>query len=190
MTKRNLYDQPQILHLLSQGSEVAFAQFYNQHRAKIYGVALKLLKSKELAEETVQEVFLKIWLKRKELYKINQIDGYLYMIARNHIFDQLKIAAVEAETRNQLPIYLSHENKTDHLVREKQYKKLLDDLINHLPPQQKTVYQLSREEGLNYDDIAQKLNISPFTAKKHMSQALKFIREHIGHLHTVWVFFI
>lgn len=146
-----------------------------------------MLKSTTLAEDTVQEVFLKIWLKREELIYIERIEGYLFIIARNHILNTLKSLAKEECINKNILSMPGCEDNTDYLTRENQYAGLLNNVINQLPPQQNIVYRLSRNEGLSTDEIASKLRLSPLTVKKHLSQALKFIRKNIRYLQVLTV---
>jgi RNA polymerase sigma-70 factor (family 1) len=176
------YDEKKELLLITRGNEEAFTVFYNRYRSKIYGVALKMLKSTTLAEDTVQEVFLKIWLKRKELNHIDRIEGYLFIIARNHILNTLKSIAKEEDIRNNHLTIPEPDGNTDYLARANQYAGLLNVVIDQLPPQQSIVYRLSRHDGLSTDEIAAKLRLSPLTVKKHLSQALKFIRKNTRYL--------
>jgi RNA polymerase sigma-70 factor (ECF subfamily) len=183
----NKHIEKQEILSIARGSEEAFARFFNRYKSKIYGVAVKMLKSSALAEDTVQEVFLKIWLKREELTRVDHIEGYLFIIARNHILNTLKSLAKEKSVLDDINLIPGSEDNTDHLVREKQYHKLLEEVIDQLPPQQKMVYRLSRLEGLSNDKIASKLGISPFTVRKHLSQALKFLRKNIKYLQILTI---
>lgn len=189
MEAANPYDEKKELLLISRGNEEAFTVFYNRYRSKIYGVALKMLKSTAMAEDVVQEVFLKIWLKRKELIHIERIEGYLFIIARNQILNTLKSFAKEESVRNTLTPIQGYDDNADHLTRENQYAGLLKNVIDQLPPQQNIVYRLSRQDGLSTDEIAAKLRLSPLTVKKHLSQALKFIRKNTRYLQILMTLF-
>jgi RNA polymerase sigma-70 factor (ECF subfamily) len=183
----NPYDEKKELLLITLGNEEAFTGFYNRYRPKIYGVALKMLKSTALAEDVVQDVFLKIWLKRKELIHIERIEGYLFIIARNQILNTLKSLAKEESIRNALTPIQKYDDNADHLTRENQYADLLNNVIDRLPPQQNIVYHLSKKDGLSTDEIAVKLRLSPLTVKKHLSQALKFIRKNTKYLRLLTI---
>lgn len=189
MEAANPYDEKKELLLITRGNEEAFTFFYNRYRAKIYGVALKMLKSTPLAEDVVQEVFLKIWLKRKELIQIERIEGYLFIIARNQILNTLKSFAKEEFIKSNLTPIPGYDDNADHLTRENQYAGLLNNVIDQLPPQQNIVYLLSRHDGLSTDEIAAKLRLSPLTVKKHLSQALKFIRKNTRYLQILITMF-
>jgi RNA polymerase sigma-70 factor (family 1) len=182
------YDEKKVLELLAQGSEYAFTQLFDHHRGRIYRVGLKFLKSSELAEEVVQEVFLKIWLKRTELKQVLNFEAYLFTIARNHIFDGIKDVAEEIAAKKEFAHTISHVSGTDNPILEKQYETLLQNAVDQLPPQQKQVFTLSKVEGLSHQVIAEQLQISRLTVKKHMAKALQTIRLRLQHHITTVIF--
>lgn len=175
------------LKKLSQGSELAFTRIFDHYRPRIYSVALKMLKSADLAEEVVQEVFLKVWTKREEMVSINNFAGYLFMMARNDIYDRFKKLASEKTARRVFTEKRNNTvNNTDYPVIERQYGELLQETLATLPPRQKQIYHLSRDKGLSYKQIGKQLGISHLTVKKHMAEALGFIRKQLeSHLEPV-----
>jgi len=100
MRKYNPGEEKKVLELLAQGNEFSFTLLFDHYRGRIFSVALKFLKSRELAEEVVQEVFLKIWSRREDLTRVLDFEAYLFTVARNLIFDLIKDIAKETTTRN------------------------------------------------------------------------------------------
>lgn len=175
------YDEKRALELLAQGSEYAFTQVFDHYRPRIYHAALKFLKSRELAEEIVQEVFLKIWRRREELSQVSNFNAYLFAMGRNLIFDSIKKLSEESAASLEFAYGMTHENSTEKMLLEKQYEELLNEVVEQLPPQQKQVFRLARIEGLSHEVIAEQLSISRFTVKTHMAKALQFIRHRLQH---------
>lgn len=173
-------DNKKHLRDLANGSNEAFNSLFHKYKDRIYSVALHMLKSEDLAEEQVQEVFMKVWLKRKLLSEINNFEAYLYTTTRNLVIDSLKLATKNNKLKTSGVVMETSENKTDFSIREQQMKELLDSITEKLPPQQKKIFILVKEHGLSHEKVAEQLNISPLTVKKHMSQALKFVRLHLG----------
>lgn len=173
------YDESELLHQLKQGSEFAFTQIFNHYRSRIYTVALSYLKSSALAEEIVQDVFLKIWLKRTELEHILRFDAYLITMSKNLIFDRLKKIAYEVDAQTTLKEQDDFINDAEYRIREHQCQQLVEEAMNLLPPQQKIIYHLARTEGLSHEQIAEKMQLSRLTVKTHMARALKFVRSFI-----------
>lgn len=169
------------LNLLAQGSEYAFTQLFDHYRARIFSVALRFLKSRELAEEVVQEVFLKVWARRDEMVKVLNFEGYLFTMTRNEVFDRIKDIAKETTAKREFAYGIRQVNDADHSLIEKQYEDLLQDAVDQLPPQQKQIFQLAKTEGLSHQAIAEQLDISRLTVKTHMAKALQTIRQSLHH---------
>lgn len=177
----NILENDALLIKLKNGDATAFEEIYNQYRSKIYTYALKLSKSTVVAEEIVQEVFIKIWQKREQLNPELHFGAYLKKITLNHVLNHLKKVAREKTLQDELFNYLSliRNNAEDSLL-EKELLKTYEEAIAQLPPQKKIIYQLSRNEELSHDEIAKKLNISKNTVKNHMVEATKFIRNYVS----------
>ena len=90
MSLSPLYNESDLLAEVARGNENAFKVLFDRYWDKIFSVAFVLTKSVVLAEEIVQDVFLKIWLNRLKLPEIENFEGYLFIIGRNHIFNELR----------------------------------------------------------------------------------------------------
>jgi RNA polymerase sigma-70 factor (family 1) len=178
------YDEYDLLRQLGAGSEYAFTRLFDQYRGTIYGVALKFLKSPVLAEEIVQDVFLKVWHKREEIALVKRLDAYLFIMARNFIFHRIKKISYEAVSEISILKQQSSADDTEYLVRQHQCQQLLQQAVDMLPTQQRQVYQFGKQDGLSHEMIAEKMHLSKHTVKKHMAMALQTIRKHLeSHLH-------
>jgi len=169
-----------LLSAVAKGDESAFRQLFEQHWDNIYGVAFAFTKSPVIAEEMAQDVFVKIWLKREDLPQVKKFSDYLFIIARNHIFSALHKKLHEQPFSDHLLNYFQETiNTPDNQLLLRETEQLLQKAIEQLPPQQHLIYCLSREQGLNQEEIAAKLDISKNTVKSHMSKALQFIRNYL-----------
>jgi RNA polymerase sigma-70 factor (ECF subfamily) len=187
MRQKATYHEGEVLRLLKGGSELAFAQIFDRYRPQVYRTARQFLKSTELAEEIVQEVFLKLWLKRETMDEVERLDAFLFTIARNLTLDALRKLSHEIVAKKHFSSEASYsENTIDHALQETQYAELLEQAVALLPPQQKQVFHLAKVEGLSHEAIAEQLNISRLTVKAHMAKALQSIRTHLQpHLGTM-----
>ncbi len=174
-------NEKDLLLQVANGSELAFRQLFDAYWNKIFQVARMLSKSNVLAEELVQDIFLKIWLNRRDLATVGKFDGYLFTIARNHIYNELR-----KKTREQAFVehleqhFLESYSLPEQLLILKETTELIHQAVEILPEQQRAVYKLSRNEGLDYNTIAEKLGISRSTVKNHMTQALKTLRLYLS----------
>ena len=165
---------------VSEGDPVAFEAIFQAFSPQIYAFALKLTRSPSVAEELVQDVFLKVWVAREDLTKVDHFPSWLYAICRNHAFNALKRIAIEEKAKAQLVGVLEESTtETESGVIYRDYERLVEKAIERLSPQQKMVYSLCRGEGLRYEEAAEKLQISRLTVKTHMQQALRNIKSHV-----------
>jgi RNA polymerase sigma-70 factor (family 1) len=185
MTRQELFDEDDLIHLISQGNQLAFQKLFELYRNKVYGIAFKLTHSSVIAEEILEDVFMKIWTKRSGLTEINNIGAYLLIITRNDAYRALKKIARDCR--------LSHKSvdavgdvgneSINHPLEEKDYKEKLHSVIDRLPKQQRLVFRLIKEEGMKREEVANALHLSPETVKFHLSQAVKTLRTYwIQHL--------
>ncbi|MBN9382343.1 MAG: RNA polymerase sigma-70 factor [Chitinophagaceae bacterium] len=174
------YDEISLLSAIAKGDEAAFRQLFDRYWDNIYGVAFAFTKSPVIAEEMAQDVFVKIWLRRTELPQVKKFGDYLFIIARNHIFSELRKKIHEQPFSDHLLNYFQEVTNTpENQLLFRETEQLLLKAIQQLPPQQHLVYCLSREQGLNQEEIAAKLDISKNTVKSHMNKALQFIRNYL-----------
>jgi RNA polymerase sigma factor (sigma-70 family) len=180
LERNSLHNEKRLLHSLSEGNEHAFTQLYNVHRNKIYNDALRLIKSPVLAEEIIQDVFLRVWLKRTEMADINNLESFLHTVSRNLIFDHLKKISYQVVLKENIEHNSKPVTDTDFLVRQHQCQLMLAEAVSKLCPKQKQVYQLAKIDGLSHEIIAQKLDLSRLTVKKHMANSLHIVRQYLN----------
>lgn len=155
--------------------------------------SLRFVLKGEVAEDIVQEVFLDCWDKRKTLDATVSLKSYLYTLTRTKSIDFLRksenkniqFSAMETHLEQLLFEALSFEENID----VKEIGRIIEDTVNQLPSRCKEVFLLSREEGLKNREIAVALDISVKSVEKHMTKALKDIRQALeekGHL-TIFI---
>ena len=168
-----------------------FNELFREHEHKLYAFAVKVLRSDAQAKDIVQDVFLKLWTIREQLHEIENMDAFLYRLAENRVYDYLRAAASREKTRQELWQRVQQANNTGAIPLEaKEYQQLVQQAIEQLPPQRKTVYLLSKEDGLKQQQIAAELQLSPHTVRNHLAEAFRSIRNYVKrNLHSVFSFF-
>lgn len=180
MSKVPKYEDSLMALKLANGNELAFKFFYEKYYNDIYRFSLSLLKSSVQAEEILQDVFLQLWLNRKELNPEKSIKSYLFTCTRNASLNALKRLANENKLKSR--IALNNEQGTNNIENNlfsQDYNKLKRLAIDSLPPKRKRIFEMSRKEGKSYEDISQELNLSLSTVKNQMSKALENIRNYL-----------
>lgn len=177
--KPEITDDSSLTLQVAEGSQEAFRILFNKYFDRIYGVAYSLTKSPVVAEDMTQDIFLKIWVKREMLTGIQRFDAFLFRVARNHILNELRNKVKEQEFTEYLINFFREtgDNPQQHLIF-RELEKVVEEALDKLPPQQRQIYKLSREDGLSQEEISAKLQISVNTIKQHMNRALKFIRHY------------
>jgi RNA polymerase sigma-70 factor (family 1) len=184
MGKLNKLKDEQILPLLRGGDHDAFGEVYDRYQNKVFSVALRILRQELDAEEVMQEVMLKLWLSARSLNEDTNLDAYLKTITRNLSYNVLRRQTLEAKAAIARGLdWRDFSNETEEQLLLRETRKVLQDAINRLPPQQKAVYQLCRQEGLKYEEVAKQMNLSAHTVQGYMKLAIRSVRSYVA-LHT------
>lgn len=169
-----------MLGKVAGGDERAFSLLIAQFSTIVYRYLIYWLKEPQLVEEIAQDVFTTIWQNRHKLPEINNFKGYLYITTRNKAFTELKRHVLRATSLNN-DVDLAEIMIQPHPTLElKELSSILKNALDALPPRRKEIFNLSRTEGLTYDAIAERLNISRGTVKDHMVAALLFLRQYVS----------
>jgi RNA polymerase sigma-70 factor (ECF subfamily) len=181
MEESILNSDERLMQEIKADNMFAFDMIYKKYCKRLYKFAYYILKSPEESENIVQDVFLSLWENRNKVEKDSSVKYYVFTIAYNSAISIIRKKARESQfieylkslqDLNQEPVNIELEY---HELTEK-----LEDIINHLPDRQKSVYLLHKVEGLKYSEIAERLNISVNTIENHMSRAFKTIRKKLG----------
>jgi RNA polymerase sigma-70 factor (family 1) len=172
------YSNEQLVLLLSENDQDAFAILYDRFHAGIYYYLLSFVKAPCYAEDLTQEVFLKIWTARERLKLRSSFESYIFRTARNAAFDFMKKIAADRALRSEI---ISHAqtnqiNNDHNRLIEKECDKIYHEAIGTLSTQGLKVFKLCREEGKTYHEAASIMGISHQTVKEHMAHALQRLR--------------
>lgn len=167
---------------LKHDSHQAFSVLYDTYADLLYGFVLIHSKSPFLAEEIVQDTFIKIWTNRHTLNTEGSFKSLLFTMAKNQMIDSFRAQINRAE----FPDFIAYceEQQAEHnpvetdIYFEDFYEKLTR-AKQSLPNRQRLIFELNREKGLNLKTIAEKLDISEQTVKNQLTSALKFLREKL-----------
>ena len=136
--------------------------------------------SRAIAEELVQDVFLRIWERRRTLDPERSITGYLYRAARNQAGNHLKHRGIADRSRHTIVLNLRPaETAADEEVRYNEIATVAQDAIDELPARCREIFLLSRHAELSYGEIARLLGLSVKTVETQMGRALKALRARL-----------
>jgi RNA polymerase sigma factor (sigma-70 family) len=167
MTIQPAYTEREFLLQIAEGSEQAFARVFDYYRPNIYSTVLRITGDYALSEEIVQDTFLKVWIKRETLPKIQNFAAWLYIVAQNHTYTALRKLKREKGQSDSIDssIELLPCATALNILNEKEYTRILNQAIKRLPVKQQQTYRLVKEQGLHREEVALMLQVSPETVK-------------------------
>lgn len=166
--------------LLANDSEYAFEHLYGRYSNRIYKLAMRYLKSTELSQEIVQDVFLKLWFERKNIKLDRPLEAWLLTVAKNKLINQFKKLTYERNRQENFRVQSNTDvSEVETKLMTAEYDKYFTTLISQLPQMQKQVFHFAKIDGLSHNEIATRLNISPLTVKTHIARAMEKIKKSL-----------
>lgn len=171
--------------LIASGDRAAFEEAFRAHYRPLCAFAGTYLKDRDRSEDLVQELFVKLWNERERLNVTGSLKAYLFSAVRNRSLNELEKVVRMKPLNEGLHDAPQDETPTeeDHTWRSARVLAA----IEALPEERRKVFKLSRNEGLKYHEIAERLGISVKTVENQMGKALKTLREELADLVPVWV---
>lgn len=192
MGKDGSYDERLLLEAVSRGDERSFQLFFDTFRPGLFAYISKFVKSVPVAEELVMDIFTKLWVGRDLLTQIDDMDAFLFRIARNKSIDFLRSVARDPRFEEllweQMQPHSAEDPDARLMIRE--FEEMLSRAIQLLSPQRKKVYEMSRKQEMTHDQIAAELQISKATVNNHIVEAQRFIKNYLGKNLDLTLFFL
>jgi len=180
MNKYRELNEKELIILLQQNDQAALRPLYELHLKPLHYFIMRIAKSKELAEDVVQDVFVKLWDSRAQINPDQPFKTYLYTIAKRHLLNLLKRVQHEMLILEQIRKYATAaEDTTDLQLAYAESNELMNEAIEKLPPQCKTIFIKCKIQGMSYKHVALELGIAEGTVHVQMVKALKAIKEYI-----------
>lgn len=175
-----LHNEQSLVEAMQTGSEEAFTALYRKYSPPLYLNIKRIIHDPILTEEIVQEVFARVWEKRKNKGLQENFAGYIYRISQHLVHDFFRKLQRDRRLleRFRSAIEADYE-QVEELLHKKESTILLKKAIEQLPPQQKKVYELVRIEGCSYKKAAEIMGISPLTIKEYLVTTKKSIRSYL-----------
>mgnify|MGYP001114919988 CR=1 FL=1 len=175
-----LFNEKELTERLIVGDKVAFEALYHHYSAPLLASLIRLVKSKSLAGELLQDTFIKIW-ERRQLTDPNQpFRPWLFTIARNLVYDYFRKASRDKKLHNTLlQLATDYFVHVEEAVLNKEIADQLREAIDALPPQRRQVFRLCREEGKTYEEVSRLLDISTSTISDHIVKANRFLQQQL-----------
>ncbi len=168
-----------IADIARHGNEEAFRRMFHVYYGKMLSLARYYVHSNELAEEVVNDVFVKIWDQRKKLVTIKKIESYLYVLTKNHALNQIRsVRGQQLMTIDTIDLQVKvHPTDPEAELLSKEMLAVFTESVASLPEKCNLVYRMVKDDGLSYKETAAILDISVKMVEKHVGTALKRIRK-------------
>jgi RNA polymerase sigma-70 factor, ECF subfamily len=179
-----------ILVDLANEDKHAFDELYRLYYPKLYIYSKSFLKIDSGIDDILQEVFVKVWMNRQNIKKVETYNAFLYTVTKNTLLNEIRSRLKSEEFRTDL-FYKSvaAEFITQQAVEYNDIKRQLDQLVLQLPEKRRKIYLMSREEGKPNAEIAAELGISVKTVEDHMTHSLRFLKDRLRSLGLAFALF-
>jgi RNA polymerase sigma-70 factor (ECF subfamily) len=173
------YSEATLLDALRAGDEGAFAEVYKRYSFRLFTVAYQKLKSREAAEELVQDLFENLWARRVTI-QVEQLDYYLFSAIKYRIINYIRTQKLRTGYQLYLQVTASEKNtETEEVLALNDLTTALLAAVQDLPEKSREVFQLSRLEHYSIAEISVRVNLSEKTVEYHLTKSLKLLRRYL-----------
>lgn len=171
------FDLNKTLKELSKDKELSLEELFNYYYPRLYEFSLSFLKLEQGIDDILQEVFIRIWHKRKNIKDPATFNSYIFTITRNLLLNELRYRLNHKNLKDEIQkLSLAQEYSSLEQLNYRELETKVEEFIGELPERQKEIFILSRTEGLSHKEIANKLHITTKTVEYHISLAIKALR--------------
>lgn len=176
-----LHNEHELLQRIAAGDENAFSRLYKYYQPRLQLFILPLTGfSTQDTDEVMQDIFIKVWLRKETLVTIRSAQAYLFTMAKNRLHD---IRLRQAQQLKASEALQQQQNTSHTEVQEKiqlnEYHEIARLAIDRLPQQKRRIFMLRNEQGLSLDEIAARLNITKFAVKKQLYEAVRSVKDYL-----------
>lgn len=162
---------------IKDNNSIAFQQFYNKYYQRLLSFIFSFTNDRDQAKDIVQEAFVILWTNRENIDTSKSPKSYIFFIAKNLFIDHYRKEKRDSQFIIDLKEVALRERIEDNNTQVRQRVEKMNELIETLPEKCKVILKMNKIEGLNYQEIANHLDISPKTVESQMRIAFKKIRE-------------
>lgn len=165
---------------IREGCEEAFREIYDRYHIQMYYIAKKYVKDPGLSEDAVQDIFVKLWMKRRKIDETKSIKGFLFTMLRNHVLNMIRDKKDEIVSMAEMNMEtLPKKYVTDDELLYKEYHDIVQKGLNELSSRKREVFELKAINGHSNSEVADLLKINIRTVKTHYYNSSKFIRAYL-----------
>ncbi len=161
----------------TEESETAFAEIYERYSRKCHGFIASMIKDEDAAKDMTHDIFVKVWLKRGTIAKVDSFSSYLFRMTRNAVFDYFESNAINRKyVARQLLCQEEFRSYVEEKVNLHDIQLMIFQAVSNMPEQRRKIFTLSRYNGVPNKEIAMLLGLNIRTVENHITNALADIR--------------
>lgn len=177
MSAYSTYSDQELIFLLKEKDELAFAEIYRRHWHMLYLHAWKILDDKDEAKDLVQDLFFSFWEKVADIEITSNLKGYLYRSVKNRVLNALRKRKTNDDFIDLIAAEIEElDNSTVETIDEHQLSALIDAEVEQLPAKARQIFEMSRKEFLTNKEIAGILDMNEEAVKKQMQRTIKLLK--------------
>ncbi len=190
MSDYNSYNDKELLSAIRTDDEKAFAELFDRYWPKAHLITYSKVRSREVTEEIVQDIFITLWDKRAS-NNINNISSYLYTAIKNKAINYIEHNIVKKKYWDYYKTFIpSGESSTEQLMDYNSLMEAIETGLNQLPEKTKKVFELNRLEGRSIPEIAKILDLSEKAIEYHLTRSLKQLKMYLKDFVLLILFFV
>lgn len=170
-------DESRLIELIREGDPLSFEILFQKYYVRFYNFVLNLTKNPQTAEDIVQNVFMKIWINRKNLRPDQSIHNYIYVLSKHEVLNHIRDRKVYTQVERLVMADEPYEAVTDQNMDLKELDDRIRKFIAAMPEQRRKVFLLSRYRGMGNKAIAELMGLSVRTVDRHINLALTSLRK-------------
>lgn len=164
---------------MAKGNEKAFVELFYAYHNQLGEYVLMLTASEDIAQEIVQDIFVKIWMNRDNLAELGNFSSWLFILTRNYTLNCIRRESSERKKKKAFELYaIRGDDGENSPAIPAGYEQVIDRAVAQLPPQQQKVFTL-KQAGHKNHEIAAQLGISPESVKKYQQLAIRAISDFV-----------
>lgn len=174
------YDDKDLCRLIAESDKDAFIQLFTKYSPSLYSFVFQLTKSRDIAEENLQEIFMRVWYNREKFADLEEPRAYLNRITAAVSYASLRQLLTEKKVvTNAYREFSYHNNDVIEVARYYRFAADVRNALKKLTPPQKIVYSLSREKGLKVPEIAEQLSLSPNEVRTILNSSVESMDDYL-----------
>ena len=184
------YTDEQLVAVVRDGNDEAFAELFNRHWDNVYRMVYARIRHCSATEELAQEIFMKLWDKRAEL-AIENFSAYLYTCVKHRCLNYIESKMARKKHWERYKVFLSvQDDSTNKTIAFNDLREALDKGLNTIPKKSKAIFRLNRFEGRSVKEIAGQMNLSEKAIQYHLTRSVRELRLYLKEFLTVSALFL